>query len=162
MFPATENRSFGRSLSVAAGIFGVIIMASTASAGECPADQKKPNAREPVNVEHVGVTDTVIAVIDVEKEPANIKDRLFRMRKLTIEPNGTVPWHSHADRPDIIYIIEGEVEEYANNCAAPIVHKAGDVIPETSEVSHWWKNVGDKTVVLLSVDLAKNPNEKDM
>jgi quercetin dioxygenase-like cupin family protein len=162
MFQAIENGSFGRSLLVAAGILSVTIMASTASAGECPADQKKPNAREPVNVEHVGVTDTVIAVIDVEKEPANIKDRLFRMRKLTIEPNGIVPWHSHADRPDIIYILEGEVEEYASNCAVPIVHKAGDVIPETSEVSHWWKNVGDKTVVLLSVDLAKDPNEKDM
>ncbi|MGH6803317.1 MAG: cupin domain-containing protein [Methyloceanibacter sp.] len=162
MFQAIENGSFGRSLLVAAGILSVTIMASTASAGECPADQKKPNAREPVNVEHVGVTDTVIAVVDVEKEPANIKDRLFRMRKLTIEPNGIVPWHSHADRPDIIYIIEGEIEEYASNCAVPIVHKAGDVIPETSEVSHWWKNVGDKTVVLLSVDLAKDPNEKDM
>lgn len=162
MFQAIENGSFGRSLLVAAGILSVTIMASTASAGECPADQKKPNAREPANVEHVGVTDTVIAVIDVEKEPANIKDRLFRMRQLTIEPNGTVPWHSHADRPDIIYIIEGEIEEYASNCVVPIVHKAGDVIRETSEVSHWWKNVGDKTVVLLSVDLAKDPNEKNM
>jgi hypothetical protein len=40
--------------------------------------------------------------------------------------------------------------------------QGGDVIPETSEVSHWWKNTGDKTVVLLSVDLAKKPNEKDM
>jgi quercetin dioxygenase-like cupin family protein len=162
MFQAIKNGSFGRSLLVTVGILSLSIMASAASAGECPADQKKPNAREPVNVEHVGVTDTVIAEIDVEKEPANIKDRLFRMRKLTIEPNGTVPWHSHADRPDIIYIIEGEIEEYASNCAAPIVHKAGDVIPETSEVSHWWKNVGDKTVVLLSVDLAKDPNEKNM
>ena len=161
MFQSIENRSFGRSLAVAVGILSAII-ASATTAGECPADHKKPNAREPVNVEHVGVTDTVIAVIDVEKEPANIQGRLFRMRKLALEPNGTVPWHSHTDRPDIIYIIEGEVEEYANNCAVPIVHKAGDVISETSEVSHSWKNTGDKTVVLLSVDLAKNPNEKDM
>ena len=69
-------------------------MASAAFAGECPADQKKPDAREPVNIEHVGVTDTVIAVIDVEKEPANIKDRLFRMRKLTVEPKA--PCHGTA------------------------------------------------------------------
>jgi quercetin dioxygenase-like cupin family protein len=162
MFLSRTKGRLGRSLLLAGVALSASIIASAASAGECPADQKKPNAREPVNVEHVGVTDTVIAVIDVEKEPANIKDRLFRMRKLTIEPKGTVPWHSHADRPDIIYIIEGEIEEYASNCAVPIVHKAGDVIPETSEVSHWWKNTGDKTVVLLSVDLAKDPNEKNM
>ena len=101
-------------------------------------------------------------MIDVEKEPANIKDRKFRMRKLTIEPGGIVPWHSHGDLPAIIYIIEGEINEYASNYAVPIVHKAGDVVAETSEVSHWWKNTGDKTVVLLSADLIKDPNDHTM
>ena len=38
-------------------------------------------------------------------------------RKLTIEPGGVVPWHSHGDRPAIIYIAEGEIVEYASNCA---------------------------------------------
>jgi quercetin dioxygenase-like cupin family protein len=44
----------------------------------------------------------------------------------------------------------------------PIVHKAGDVVAETSEVSHWWKNTGDKTVVLVSADLIKDPNDHTM
>ncbi|MGB6438862.1 MAG: cupin, partial [Methyloceanibacter sp.] len=48
------------------------------------------------------------------------------------------------------------------NCAAPIVHKAGDVVAETPEVSHWWKNLGDKTVVLLSADLLKDKNDHNM
>jgi quercetin dioxygenase-like cupin family protein len=162
MFHYAEKRRFGRTLLLAGVVMSAGLVVSAASAGECPADQKKPNAREAVDVKHVGVTDTVIAMIDVEKEPANIKDRKFRMRKLTIEPGGVVPWHSHADRPDIIYILEGEIEEYASNCAAPIVHKAGDVVTETAEISHWWKNVGDKTVVLLSTDLAKDPDDKNM
>ena len=55
----------------------------------------------------------------------------------------------HAERPAIIYIIEGEINEYASNCAVPIPHKAGDVVAETKGISHWWKNLGDKTVVLL-------------
>ena len=73
-----------------------------------------------------------------------------------------MPWHSHGDRPAIIYIIDGEINEYASNCAVPIVHKAGDVVAETSEVSHWWKNTGNKTVVLLSADLIKDPNDHTM
>ena len=73
----------------------------------------------------------MLAAIDLEKEPANIKDRQLRFRKLTIEPGGIVPWHSHDDRPAIIYIAEGEIVEYASNCADPIVHKAGDIRPET-------------------------------
>ena len=84
------------------------------------------------------------------------------MRKLTIEPGGIVPWHSHADRPAIIYITEGEIIEYASNCTAPIVHKAGDVVAETPNVSHWWKNLGDKTVVLLSADLLHDTSDHNM
>jgi quercetin dioxygenase-like cupin family protein len=152
----------GHSLQIAAVALGACMAATAAFAGECPADQKKPDARGPVDFKPVGVTDTVIASIDVSKAPFDIKDRNFRMRKLTIEPMGIVPWHSHADRPAIIYIVEGEIVEYASNCAAPIVHKAGEVVAETPEVSHWWKNLGNKTVVLLSADLLKDPNDKNM
>src|SRR5262245_60345070 len=158
----TKGRVGRRSLALAGVVVGASLVASTALAGECPDDQKKPNATAPVDYKPVGVTDTVIAMIDVEKEPANIRDRKFRMRKLTIQPGGIVPWHSHGDRPAIIYIIDGEINEYASNCAVPIVHKAGDVVAETSEVSHWWKNTGNKTVVLLSADLLKDPNDKNM
>ena len=158
----TKRGRFGRSLVFACAALGACLVASAAFADGCPADQKKTDARGPVDFKPVGVTDTVIASIDVSKAPFDIKDRNFRMRKLTIEPMGIVPWHSHADRPAIIYIVEGEVVEYASNCAVPIVHKAGDVVAETPEVSHWWKNLGDKTVVLLSADLLKDPNDKNM
>jgi quercetin dioxygenase-like cupin family protein len=158
----SSRRQKGRSLILLGVVLGASLVASTAFAGECPPDQKKPNATAPVDYKPVGVTDTVIAMIDVEKEPANIKDRKFRMRKLTIEPGGIVPWHSHGDRPAIIYIIDGEINEYASNCAVPIVHKAGDVVAETSQVSHWWKNTGNKTVVLLSADLLKDLNDHTM
>ena len=42
----------------------------------------------------------------------------LRFRKLTIEPGGIVPWHSHDDRPALIYVAEGEIIEYASNCCA--------------------------------------------
>src|SRR5215813_12794349 len=107
-------------------------LVTNAFAGSCPADQVKANAREPVTFAAKGVTDTTLGAIDLAKEPAQIKDRQLRFRKLTIEPGGIVPWHSHGDRPAIIYIAEGEIIEYASNCAAPIVHKAGEIRPETN------------------------------
>ena len=69
------------------------------------------------------------------------------------QPGGVVPWHSHDNRPAMIYIVAGEVVEYASNCAVPIVHKAGDVAPEKKGTSHWWKNAGSAPAVLISVDL---------
>jgi quercetin dioxygenase-like cupin family protein len=147
-------------------IFGLVastvLAASSAMAGECPADKVKANAREPVTFAAQGVTDTTLGSINLAKEPAKIKDRELRFRKLTIEPGGIVPWHSHSDRPAIIYIAEGEIIEYAGNCAAPIVHKAGDIRPETNPTSHWWKNLGDRTAVLFVGDVLHDKNDKHM
>ena len=162
MFHFNRTSLLGRGVLLAAVVAAASVLAVPAMAGECPADQKKPNARKAVDVKPVGVTDTTIAAIDVSKAPFNIDGRNFRMRKLVVEPGGIVPWHSHADRPAIIYITEGEIVEYASNCAAPLVHKAGDVVAETPDVSHWWKNLGDKTVVLYVGDLLHDKHDKNM
>jgi quercetin dioxygenase-like cupin family protein len=76
-----------------------------------------------------------------------------------IEPGGVVPWHSHADRPAQIYIVSGTIEEYASTCAVPIVHRAGDVAPETHNTSHWWKNTGSETVILIFADILHDESD---
>jgi hypothetical protein len=119
------SRTLWHGLALAGIISGSVATASTAFAGECPAGKMKPNAREMVDYKPVGVTDVTLGTINLEKQPANIKDRELRFRKLTIEPGGIVPWHSHDDRPALIYVQQGEIVEYASNCAEPIVHKAG-------------------------------------
>ncbi len=124
-----------------------------AFAGSCPADKMGVDFRAPDMTPGKDVTDTVLATIDLAKEPAAIQGRQFRLRRLEIKAGGVVPWHSHADRPAIIYVVSGEVTEYASNCSAPIVHKAGDVTPELHSTSHWWKNTGSATAILLSADL---------
>jgi quercetin dioxygenase-like cupin family protein len=101
----------------------------------------------------------IVANIDVAKPPFDIKDHSFRLRRLTIRPGGVVPWHSHADRPAIAYVLEGEITEYASNCAVSVEHKAGDVIVETPNLSHWWKNFSDKNAVIISGDLLKGEDD---
>ncbi len=156
----TDRRRNG--VILAGTIVAAAIFTNPALAGECPAGQMKAGAREPVTLAGKGVTDITLAAINLEKEPAKIKGRELRFRKLTIEPGGIVPWHSHQDRPAIIYIAEGEVHEYASNCAAPIVHKAGEIRPETAGVAHWWKNLGDQTVVLFVGDVLHDKTDKHM
>jgi quercetin dioxygenase-like cupin family protein len=157
------GRGLGRSLVLAGLIAGSALAGlSAAVAGECPADKMKADVRAPDTKAAKGVTDTVLGAIDLEKEPAKIKDRQLRFRKLTIEPGGIVPWHSHGDRPAIIYIAEGEIVEYASNCSAPIVHKTGDIRPETSGTSHWWQNLGSKTVILFVGDVLHDKNDHNM
>lgn len=52
-----------------------------------------------------GVTDTVLGSINLAGEPVSIDGRLFRLRRLEIQPGGVVPFHSQEDRPAQIYVV---------------------------------------------------------
>jgi quercetin dioxygenase-like cupin family protein len=136
---------------------------SAAHAGECPADQYRPNGTgQPMSaLGPSGVTDVVITSTELSKEPVSIQGRLLRARRLDIAPGGVVPWHSHSDRPALLLIASGEITEYASTCAMPIVHKAGDITPERNPTSHWWKNTGKQPVVIYAFDLFRSENKHD-
>ena len=142
-------------LVVSAAAVAAFGMAGAAHAGECPADKRVADGMgQPMGpTMPSGVTDVVRSSTDLAKEPLAVQGRQFRLRQLEMQPGGVVPWHSHNDRPAMIYIVSGEVVEYASSCAVPIVHRAGDVAPEKNGTSHWWKNTGNMPAVLISVDL---------
>jgi quercetin dioxygenase-like cupin family protein len=144
-------------LALAAGFF-----ATAAEAGQCPAGKEMADATKPATHAAKGVTDTVLGAIELGQEPAKIDGRKLRLRRLVIEPGGIVPWHSHGDRPAIIYVVQGEVIEHASNCAAPIVHKVGEATAETAKVSHWWENKGKQQVILISADLLRDATDQNM
>ncbi|WP_298835477.1 cupin domain-containing protein [uncultured Piscinibacter sp.] len=151
-------------IAIGVAAFSALAFAASVSfAGECPADKRVPDGQgqKPGATAPVGVKDVVRASTDLAKEPAAIKGRQFRLRQLDIQPGGVVPWHSHNERPAMIYIVSGEVVEYASSCAVPIVHRAGDVAPEKNGTSHWWKNTGGTPAVLISVDLFPGAAQMD-
>jgi len=130
----------------------------TSFAGACPADKAGVDVRAPVDFAAVGVTDTVLETLPLSETALAIPDRTMRVRHLVIEPGGIVPWHSHGDRPAMILVVKGEIEEYASTCAVPIVHVAGDVAVERQATSHWWKNVTSEPVELYSFDILHDQN----
>ncbi len=159
----TINRGLRHSLAIASAAAAFALLSTSAFANGCPAGKlvadgqgQRAGATMPA-----GVTDTVLASIDLAKEKVALPDHKLRMRRLVIQPGGVVPWHSHGDRPALIYIISGEITEYASDCAVPIVHKAGDASVD-ADLSHWWKNTGGKTVVLISADLFHDPADMNM
>ena len=157
-------RSPFKALSQTIAAIGLFTMAggAVALAGECPGGKMQADVRPAVDFKGVGVTDTTLGSIDLEKEPAKLKGRELRFRKLVIEPGGVVPWHSHDDRPALIFVQQGEIVEYASNCAEPILHKAGEIRPEVFGTSHWWKNLGKETVILYVGDVRKDPHDHNM
>jgi len=159
-----SEQSNWRRVALAGVIAGAFALGTTAAnAGECPADKKVADGQgqKPSTAAAKDVTDVVRVTTDLSKEPAAVNGRLFRLRQLDMKPGAIVPWHSHGNRPAMIYIVSGEVIEYASNCAVPILHKAGDVAAERNGTSHWWTNNGTATAVLISVDLFPVENMKD-
>jgi quercetin dioxygenase-like cupin family protein len=144
-----------------AAVLGASV-STAAFAGSCPADKVKADALTTGATKPVGVTDNVLGAIDLGKEKVALGDRRLRLRKLVVQPGGVVPWHSHGDRPALIYIVSGSITEYASNCLVPIEHKAGDTSIERNGVAHWWKNNGKVPVVLLSADLFHVENDEHM
>ena len=142
-------------LVLAAAVVAALGVAGAAFAGECPADKHVADGQgQPMGpTAPSGVTDVVRASTDLSKEPLALQGRQFRLRQLEMQPGGVVPWHSHNERPAMIYVVSGEVVEYSSSCAVPITHRTGDVAPEKNGISHWWKNTGTTKAVLISVDL---------
>jgi quercetin dioxygenase-like cupin family protein len=150
-----------RGLAAATAFAGAFAVAGTAFAGECPAGKMAAGFGNP-NHGAQGVTDTVLSSIDLGAEKIKASGYTFRLRRLVVQPGGIVPWHSHAERPAIIYVVSGTILEYASHCTVPIVHKAGEVSKEPVGTSHWWKNTGKVPVVLISADILHDPKDKNM
>jgi len=149
-------QSTWRRLALAAAIaLSLGASATQVRAAECPADKKVADGQGQKQGPSTpkDVTDVVLASTDLAKEPVALQNRLFRIRRLDIKPGGIVPWHSHNERPAMIYVVSGEVIEYASNCAVPLTHRAGDVAPERNGTSHWWQNTSAAPAVLIAVDL---------
>jgi quercetin dioxygenase-like cupin family protein len=152
----TTNRSIWRSLAIATAAAAAATMAPlAASAGTCPANKVVADGQgQKMNpAKAKGVTDKVLTRINLKNEPVALERHALRMRRLVIKPGGIVPWHSHTDRPAIIYIVKGSITEYRSTCKVPIKHRAGESTGEVKGTSHWWKNTSRKTVILLSADL---------
>lgn len=161
IFLHSNHRSITRAYAIAAAAAAALQLGAAPSfAGTCPADKVTTDGQRPGPSAHKSVTDTVIASIDLNQEAPKLNEHEFRLRRLVVQPGGIVAWHSHEERPAIIYIISGTITEYASTCAVPIVHHAGDVARETRLTKHWWKNTTSKRVVLLSADILHDKSDQ--
>jgi quercetin dioxygenase-like cupin family protein len=143
-------------------LLSALSFTSVARAGECPADKVGTNALPGAPTAPVGVVDTEIASIDLSKENVMLIERRLRTRHMTIQPGGVVPLHSHEDRPALIKVNAGEIDENNSKCTVPILHKAGETAREFLGTKHWWKNEGTTVVDLTIADLVNDRKPETM
>jgi quercetin dioxygenase-like cupin family protein len=136
----------------AAALAALLIAASPAFAGACPADKVGIDVMPAGPAENSGVTIEPIAEFDLATH-YDIHGRHMRMRRVIVAPGGVFGWHNHDTRPGLVAVVSGEMTEYRSTCAVPIIHRAGEGTTEEGPIFHWWKNNGTAPAVLIAADL---------
>jgi quercetin dioxygenase-like cupin family protein len=161
MFMSNRTRARAAQSVLLASLLS-LAAAAPAFAGTCPADKAGSNPLAGAAKAPVGVTEMELAFIDLGKESVNLPQRRLRYRHMEIQPGGVVPLHSHADRPALIMVNQGQIFEYSSQCTVPIVHKAGEIARESNGLMHWWKNEGNVVVVLTIADIVNDKKPDTM
>ncbi len=102
-----------------------------------------------------GLTEKVLAAVDLGPEIDGMAGRQLRMRLVTIEPGGATKLHPHAGRPGTVYILEGKITDHRNGAGRE--YGPGPGWPEDRDTTHWIENAGTTPAVEISVDIVRNP-----
>ncbi len=94
-----------------------------------------------------------VGVVDLGAEIPATAGRNLRLRLWTLEPDGVVPVHSHANRPAMIYFLGGKLIEHGSDKAAPTEYRPDGVSLQAQGVSHRWETNGDVPVKMLAIDI---------
>jgi quercetin dioxygenase-like cupin family protein len=104
--------------------------------------------------ESTGVKIGAPVTLDLTPWAGDMKGRQLRIRKLEIEPGGVIGIHSHDDRPDVSYLVQGTLTEFRSGESSQTrpsdtLHAAGN------GVTHWQENKGSTPAVLIVADVFK-------
>lgn len=77
----------------------------------------------------------------------------LQMSHVTVAPGASLSPHPHADRPEIIYVIQGRLTETRNGVTSD--HGPGAVLLLTKDITHALANRSDAPVIFLAAPIAK-------
>jgi quercetin dioxygenase-like cupin family protein len=98
-----------------------------------------------------GLDAKVVSTIDLAPDMPSYQ---LRLRTITIGPGGVAGLHSHKDRPEFAYILEGTLTEFREGGFMK-QYNPGDVITGSRDVTHWAENRGPGKIVFVGVDIVK-------
>lgn len=113
------------------------------------------NSQQTVPKDNKGFKATVKQAVDLGPEIEGMKGRQLRLRVLTIEPGGYIGLHSHKDRPAVVYFLQG-TDTVTSEGGTVKLYGPGDTSSATKDTTHWHRNDGKETVVLIAVDVFHN------
>jgi quercetin dioxygenase-like cupin family protein len=101
-------------------------------------------------------TFATLAKVDLAKEIPGMDGRELRMRFATVQPGGIIGLHSHADRPAVVYMLQGTMTQFQSDGSVRI-YRAGDAFQDGNGDAHWVENKGTTPMTFITVDIFHHP-----
>ncbi|WP_057657950.1 cupin domain-containing protein [Pseudoxanthomonas dokdonensis] len=95
----------------------------------------------------------ILGEVDLGQESIQQPGYFLRMRTVTVEPGGVIPYHSHGKRPGIFFMKHGQIKIYVDGCKMPLVLNEGDSVVEDHRIKHFARNETDDVAILLVADI---------
>jgi quercetin dioxygenase-like cupin family protein len=109
---------------------------------------------EDVAPETTGVSEQLLAAVDLGPEIEGLAGHRLRMRMVTIEPGGVLgPVHDHIGRPGTVYVLQGTITDHRDGVATD--YGPGPGWPEDHTTVHWLENRGSVPAMEISVDILR-------
>jgi quercetin dioxygenase-like cupin family protein len=102
--------------------------------------------------DYKGVTESVLATIDLAKEIDSVENRELRVSRAIIAPGGHIPLHSHQGDPTIVYVLAGVLTNHHDDGTTE-QFRPGQVFAEFGPRSHWVENAGPTPASFIAANI---------
>ena len=123
------------------------ILSATFLAGYALAESRAPKEPKGIKIESLGA-------MDLAGEIDSVDGLKLHLDRLTVQPGGMSPLHSHRGRPQIVYMVQGSYVSHAEGKPDEVLRQ-GDVVSGGKDRNHWIENVGSETAVALAFSVSK-------
>ena len=96
-----------------------------------------------------GVSASPLTAFEFERDTPGFVGQALRMRRIEIEPGGSIGEHSHRGRPAVLYVIQGEIVERRGE--AQRTYAAGGSYAIGGDAAHAIENAGSTPAVYIEV-----------
>jgi len=92
--------------------------------------------QHPAPMDYRGVTEAVLAAVDLAKEVDSVENRELQVNRATVAPGGHIGLHSHQGDPTIVYVLAGILINHHDDGTTE-EFRPGQVFAEFGPRSHW-------------------------
>jgi len=102
--------------------------------------------------DYKGVTESVLATIDLAKEIDTVENRELRVSRAVIAPGGHIGLHTHQGDPTIVYVLAGVLTNHHDDGTTE-QFRPGQVFVEFGPRSHWVENDAPTPVSFIAANI---------